>query len=1112
MRRDRAAAHVWPRAALPRTGLTPKQEFNAVTGPERRWWRHCQDVVRALSGESRPGESRPGESRPGESVETRLNALFAAEERLAELGDEQASSADSARTFVSAVRMMTDMTWLAAQGTEDDTRDDRLETRTRTARFWDDSGLLAPVAGGGHPDAAQAMVLLTERRLAGVQPRSRPATGIPVLFDKTGAGVSGALQIHDLPGGPPGLYPDPEAMSFVRADQGFTSSLANAWFYATRGRVVDTCVIWRLDLNDGTAIPFLRGESLGAAFAIALRDHFRKHLSLTRPWEPVGTFFFGLRPQCAVTGAIDVDESLAAVGGLEAKLKAARDSRWRLVAPTRNRDASVHAPAGLQVYWASTLRQASRYARRWHPVKTSIAGLAVALAVALSTLTLIDHQLMTADDDAAATQLLGVSPSLSTSDPVTSRLDAITAWRLDPSAQARMTMLNSATLPQIAAFSGAPFATGTVAFSPDGSLLAVASAGAGGGPSGVRLWDVRTRQQAGLLQASASSGFGNGFSPMAFSPTGKILALGVNDGTVLVWDVASRRLIGTDTVAPGDTAQDASGLAFSPDGKTMAVATTGGDLEFWNVSDGRQQGPAIHLTDGSAPSGAGALAFSPDGKTLATVVPNLDATGAHPPGELVKWNVASHRQVGSASPLPAAGGLGPQGAAFSPNGKTLATIGGTPQIWNVASGSHITLPAIPGDPYGADLLSLDSDGETLAVHHNGSGTTEIWDTVTRQLITVLPGGGSPVGTLALSPDGRTLATVTSDGTTHLWNVGAVSPFTTSTVVNSLAISPGGQVLAATVPGRRGTIRLWNTVTGHPIGTLTSAETSGIGSAAFSPNGKVLAVGYDDGTGQLWDVASRHPMGESLPSADGAPSPGEGPNPPDFTFNPDGKTVLQRYDDGTMQVWEISAQAANGDFSPDDGVTAAVFTTDGKTLVTSGNAGVHLWNATGFQPEGLALGSLYPPTSLALSPNGRILAAGYQDGVVRFWDMATRLQIGPAVAVAASSDQVGAMAFSPDGETLATGSDDGAVQLVDVGPGQLIGGRLAEPGFTGAVQLLSFSSGGRALIAGTRDGTRVLNVDYLQDPATYLCELTGRPFTSAEWAHNVPQVGYQNVCG
>jgi hypothetical protein len=134
MRRDRTAAHVWPRAARPRTGLTPKQEFDAVTGPERLWWRHCQDVVRAL----------PGESRPGESVETRLNALFAAEERLAELGEEQASSADSARTFVSAVRMIADMTWLAAQVTEDDTRADRLDAQTRTARFWEVGDIRTP--------------------------------------------------------------------------------------------------------------------------------------------------------------------------------------------------------------------------------------------------------------------------------------------------------------------------------------------------------------------------------------------------------------------------------------------------------------------------------------------------------------------------------------------------------------------------------------------------------------------------------------------------------------------------------------------------------------------------------------------------------------------------------------------------------------------------------------------------------------------------------------------------------------------------------------------------------------------------------------------------------
>jgi WD40 repeat protein len=1097
MRRDRAAAQAQPRVA--RTGLTPKQEFDAVTGPERLWWRQCQDVVRGL----------PGKSRPGESAETRLNALFAAEERLAELGDEQASSADSARTFVSAVRMIAEITWLAAQGTDDDTRDDRLGAQARTARFWDNSGLLAPVAGGGHPDASQAMVQLTKLRLAGVRPRSRCATRIPVLFDKRGAGVSGALQIHHIPGGPPGLYPDPEAMTFVRADTEFTGALADAWFYATRGRVVDTCVIWRLDLNDGTAIPFLRGVSLGAAFAIALRDHFRKHLSLMRPWDPAYAYFFGLRPQCAVTGAIDVDETLAAVGGMEAKLAAARESRLRLVAPARNRDAAVHAPVGLHVYWARTLRQADRNTRRWHPIRTTIAGLAFALAVALFTITVINHQLKEAHDTVAATQLASVGPSLMASDPVASRLDAVTAWRLAPSEGTRMAMLNSAIQPQIAALGGLPSPADSVAFSPDGALLAVAFGQQGSGPTGVQLWNARTRQQAGRLEASTSSEVGNGFGPMAFSPNGRYLALGTDDGTVFLWDVASRHLAGRYATNPYDVGSSVSSLVFNPDAATLAVADIDGNVQFWNVAAGRQQGSTLPLTNGS--TAVSAVAFSPDGATLVAIVPGATADKPDAPGKLAEWSVSDHREIGPEFSLGGSDSPILGAVAFSPDGKTLAIGSYAAQLWNVARHSHTAaLPTPPGNLPQVDQLAFSSDGMTLALSYS-TGVTEIGDTVTRQLITVLPAGGSTVRSLALRPDGSMLAVLTSDGTTHLWNTATASPFTAAAVVDSLAFSPGSHTLAATVPGHRGTVQLWDTSTGRPVGMLPSADTSGIGSAAFSPNGQVVAIGYNDGTAQLWDTATLQPLGKPLPYP-GDFASGDDPEPPAFSFSPDGKTLLAGYFLGRAQLWNVATQSLVRKFQISDSVTATAFSPDGKTLAAASGQGVQLWNAASSQPLGAALSTPDTPSSLAFSPDGAIVAVGYDDGAVRFWSVATHQQIGASVPVVASSDEVDVMAFSPDGQTLAAGSYEGAVHLVDVSAPQVIGTALAEPGFAGAVQAMSFSLDGKALLVGTSHGTRLFDVDYLQDPATYLCALAGRTFTPAEWAKNVREVGYQNVCG
>jgi WD40 repeat protein len=793
---------------------------------------------------------------------------------------------------------------------------------------------------------------------------------------------------------------------------------------------------------------------------------------------------------------------------MEAKLEAARASRWRLVAPAGNRDAAVHAPDGLHVYWAASLRQASGYARRWHPVRTGIVVLAIALFAAVSTITVRDNQLTRAEDRAAATQLTAGAPGLREADPALSRLDAVAAWKLAPSDSTRLAMLNAAAMPQIAAFSAAPRGPDSVAFSPDGTLLAVASGQEGTGPSGVQLWNVRTRQQAGFLQGESGFATGNGFDPMAFNPKGTILAEGTDAGTVFLWNVASRRLIGDYATDPYGSDAAVSSLVFSPNGKTLAIAGIDGTARLWNVTTGQQSGPALRLTDGSIPPSA--IAFSQDGGILTAVVPDPATGETFPSGELVQWSVASHREIGTGLAMPGSAWPTQGAAAFGPDGETVTVGGYRAQRWSVARRGQIAaFPDPPGNPSQVDLLALNSDGKTLATY-NGNGTTEIWDVATQQLIAALPAGGKQVSAMALSPDGTVLATITTDGTGHLWDVATASPFTTAEAVDSVAFAPVSRVLAATVPGRPGAIRLWDTATGHAIGTLPPTDSSAVGSAAFSPNGQVLAVGYNDGAAQLWDVASRQPMGEPMPHSDGSASD-DAPDPPQFAFSPDGGRLLTVDSWGMGRLWDVATQSPAGDLPESYSITAAAFSPDAKTLATASDEGVQLWNTASRQPEAGSLSSPDAPSSLAFNANGKTLAAGYKDGVVRFWNVSTRQQIGAAVTVAANSDQIDVMAFSPDGQTLAIGSDDGAVRLVDVKTAQAIGEPLIDPGFTGAIQVLSFSPDGGTLVVGTSSETRLLHVDYLVNPVAYLCTMVGHTLTPAEWRQDVPGVGYQNVC-
>ena len=123
-------------------------------------------------------------------------------------------------------------------------------------------------------------------------------------------------------------------------------------------------------------------------------------------------------------------------------------------------------------------------------------------------------------------QLISDSQILGKSQPAISRLLSVAAWRFNPSPAARYAMLAAATLPGIAVLAGHTAQVDTVAFSPDGKVLA-----SGSEDDTVRLWDVATGQQIGRPLIGPTSGV----LSVAFSPDGKTLATGAHNGTVRLW-------------------------------------------------------------------------------------------------------------------------------------------------------------------------------------------------------------------------------------------------------------------------------------------------------------------------------------------------------------------------------------------------------------------------------------------------------------------------------------------------------------------------------------------------------------------------------------------------
>jgi RNA polymerase sigma factor (sigma-70 family) len=306
-----------------------------------------------------------------------------------------------------------------------------------------------------------------------------------------------------------------------------------------------------------------------------------------------------------------------------------------------------------------------------------------------------------------------------------------------------------------------------LSFAPDGKALWSAARDAT-----VICWDLASgtgRQLPGVH----ADGF---FHPAAFSDDGKLVATASQDGSVRLWDAGGRALA---TLTGGGQVS----VALSPGGKVLA-STDGRSVRFWDVATRRELRQIKVPPTGNR---CGCLALSPDGRRLAAATGYPAGQGPVrvldvPTGEEILRLPSRDVPVTYASPdgtfrppAPSVPATHEQFVCFSPDGRTLATIGhcqdSIVRLWDAATGKLIGRCGGATDCTEWYCLAFSPDGRLLATGpFERDDTVHIWEVATRQEVGRLRGHRGGVTALAFSPDGRSLASGGGDATVLIWDL------------------------------------------------------------------------------------------------------------------------------------------------------------------------------------------------------------------------------------------------------------------------------------------------------------------------------------------------------